>query len=211
VTRVARIDDLPLINEGHAWRAVRQPLGINAFGVNAFTADEDTEVIEDHDETGGNAAGHEELYVVVRGHARFTVDGEDIDAPAGTLVFVDDPASRRGAHATADGTIVLVVGGRAGEVYAPSPWEVSSYAAYLATHGEPERALALAREVVEAHPDNPAAFYNAACTESLAGERDAALEHLARAVELEPKAVEWAAGDSDLDAIRDDPRFPAGP
>lgn len=45
------------------------------------------------------------------GHAIFTVDGDELDAPAGTLVFVR-PALIRSARATADGTAMLVVGGR---------------------------------------------------------------------------------------------------
>jgi tetratricopeptide (TPR) repeat protein len=190
---------------------VREPLGITAFGVNAYSAAEPGEVVvEDHDETGGGAGRHEELYVVLRGHARFTVDGEEIDAPAGTLVFVPDPVSRRVAHAVEAGTVVLVVGGRTGEPFRPSPWERSSLAAAFAQHGEHERALALAREVAEAHPDNGSALYNVACAEARAGARDAALEHLRRAVELDPRAASWAADDSDLDALRDDPAFPRG-
>jgi tetratricopeptide (TPR) repeat protein len=210
VTRVARIDDLLVATEHPDRRAVRQELGIRAFGVNAFSGDAGAVVIEEHDEIGPNAGRHEELYVVQRGHARFTVDGEEIDAPAGTLVFVEDPASRRVAHATEDGTVVLVFGGTPGEVFTPSPWDVSSYAGALAVRGEHERALVLAREVLELHPDNVTAVYNAACVEALAGLPEEALAHLARAVELEPKSAEWAAGDSDFDPIRDDPRFPRG-
>lgn len=59
--------------------------------------------------------GHEELYVVVRGHARFTIDGEDLDAPAGTLVFLPEPEAKRVATALEDGTIVMAVGGAVGE------------------------------------------------------------------------------------------------
>jgi tetratricopeptide (TPR) repeat protein len=210
VTRVARIDELPIATRHPDRRAVRQELGIRSFGVNAFTADAGALVVEEHDEVGPNAGRHEELYVVQRGHARFTVDGEEIDAPAGTLVFVDDPTSRRAARATEDGTVVLVIGGTPGQAYTPSAWDVSSYAAALALRGEHDRALTLAREVLETHPDNTSAVYNAACVEALAGRREDALHHLARAVEMEPKAAEWAAGDSDLDAIRDDPRFPRG-
>jgi hypothetical protein len=52
-------------------------------------------------------------------------------------------------------------------------------------------------------------LYNVACAEALIGEREAALEHLARAVAIEPEAGEWARDDRDFDAIRDDPRFAA--
>ena len=63
-------------------------------------------------------------------------------------------------------------------------------------------------EAVAEHPGNPAVLYNAACFESLAGRREAALEHLAAALERDPKMRAWAAEDVDFDPIRDDPAFP---
>ena len=53
--------------------------------------------------------------------------------------------------------------------------------------------------------------YNLACYGAMAGRREVALEHLRRAVEGNPATLEWAATDSDLDPIRDDPAFPATP
>ena len=67
------------------WKPVRRTLGVGAFGVNAYAADAGQQVVEDHDETGSGAGGHEELYVVMRGHARFTLDGDDVEAPAGGM------------------------------------------------------------------------------------------------------------------------------
>ena len=46
-------------------------------------------------------------------------------------------------------------------------------------------------------------LYNLACYESLAGRRDAALGHLRRAFDLHPPFRELAAGDADLEPIRD--------
>src|SRR6185437_4565713 len=64
-------------------RPLRRELGITAFGVNAYSADEPgNAVIAGHREPGGP----EELYVVVSGHATFTVGEDTVDAPAGTLV-----------------------------------------------------------------------------------------------------------------------------
>jgi hypothetical protein len=57
------------------------------------------------------------------GHAVFTIDGNDVDAPAGTLVFVRDPALLRSARATEDDTAIVVIGGRPGAAYAISNWE----------------------------------------------------------------------------------------
>jgi adenylate cyclase len=72
-----------------------------------------------------------------------------------------------------------------------------------------ERARRALAEALREHGDHPSVLYNAACAEALLGDREAALEHLAAAIAAEPKAREWAAGDSDLDALRDDPAFPA--
>ena len=94
------------------FRPIRRALGITGFGINGYTADAGERVIEEHDETGAGAGGHEELYLVLAGAARFELDGREIDAPAGSLVFVPDPATRRGAVATAAGTTVVVIGGR---------------------------------------------------------------------------------------------------
>jgi tetratricopeptide (TPR) repeat protein len=206
--RVARLDDLPaasIIDGTITWRPVRRELGIGAFGINAYTAARaGGDLIEDHDETGGASGRHEELYVVLRGHARFTVDGEEIDAPAGPFVFVGDRTSRRSAVAVADDTAALVVGGVVGEAFRSSPWEGSALAAAFAQQGDFGRALTLAREAISEHGDNGGAVYNAACAEALAGDRAAALEHLLRAIELDPRCAEWAKTDADLDPIRDD-------
>jgi hypothetical protein len=183
---------------------VRIPLGIDAFGVNAYGAREaGGRVIEEHDELGAGAGRHEELYVVLSGHARFTVDGEELDAPAGTLVFVRDPASRRGATAAAPDTTVLVVGGTVGKAFEPSPWESWLEALPFYTAEDYERAREVMARALESHPDNPNVLYNLACCEALAGYPDDAVAHLSRAAELDPRVAEWAAKDSDLDPIRD--------
>lgn len=108
------------------WKPLRHDLGIGAFGVNAWVAPKAGDrAIERHDEApeDGGSAGHEELYVVIGGAARFTVDGEELDAPAGTLVFVSDPSLTREAIATEPNTTVLVVGAARGVAFEPSDWE----------------------------------------------------------------------------------------
>ena len=200
--RVARLDD---IERRGRMIPVREQLGIHAFGVNAFTPNEDGTLINDHDEAGSR---QEELYVVLEGKATFEVDGETFDAPAGTLVSVP-PESRR--KATGEG-VVLALGGTTGEAYQSLDWgEAWSFQSEsMAAYGE-ERygdAFETVRRGLEQVPDSPGLNYNYACFAALNGETgDDVYYHLKKAVELFPPFREQARGDGDLVAVRDDPRF----
>jgi tetratricopeptide (TPR) repeat protein len=189
-------------------RPVRLHFGINSFGINAYSARAGERVIEEHDELGHGAGRHEELYFVATGHATFELGGEEVDAPAGTAVFVRDPAVRRGAVAKDADTTVLVVGGVPGRAFEPSPWEAWLAAKPLLDAGQPDRGAAVFLQALERHPGNSNVLYNLACFESLAGRPDDALAHLTEAIELDPRMREWARADEDFAAIRDDPRFP---
>ena len=117
----------PNINDG-AFHLVRRHFDVQAFGVNAARGNAGDEMIEQHresDDEANETNGHEELFAVTSGHALFTVDGEEIDAPAGTIVFVRDPAVLRGARAVADGTTIFMVGGPSDEPYTVSRWETA--------------------------------------------------------------------------------------
>jgi tetratricopeptide (TPR) repeat protein len=192
---------------GYDWHSIRHHFDIRAFGVNANVAVEPGAIVEEHDETHGDG-GQEELYVVLTGHATFTVDGEKVDAPKGTLVFVRDPAVKRAAVAHAVGTTILCVGGRPGQPFRVSTWEYSRRAAVRAEAGEPEEAVRIMEEVLAERPDDPVLLYDLACFESLAGRKEEALEHLRVALEAQPSLAEHARDDTDLDPIRDDRRFP---
>ena len=205
----ANLTDLPHLEGEFGTIPVRIPLGITSFGVNAYFPGEDRRVIEEHDELGAGAGRHEELYFVARGHAVFTLGGEEVDAPVGTLVFVSDPAVRRGATATEADTVVLVAGGVPGRAFEPSPWEAWLEAAPHLQAGRPEEAVAVLERALQAHAGNGNVLYNLACVEALAGRHDAALAHLGEALAADPRTREWAKSDSDFDAIREDPRFPA--
>jgi tetratricopeptide (TPR) repeat protein len=188
---------------------VRRRLGVQAFGVNAYTAENaGDEIVEEHDETGSGAGHHEELYFVAAGRVAFTVAGEQIDAPAGTFVFVRDPKARRHGVAQEPRSTVLAIGGRRGEPFEVSPWEHYFAAIPHAKAGDWARAVKITAEGLARYPDNPSMLFNHACFEAQAGRRADALAHLRRAVELDPKVREWAQTDEDLDAIRDDPGFP---
>jgi tetratricopeptide (TPR) repeat protein len=208
--RVARVDDLEAIEAaGGLFRPIRRRLGVRAFGINAYTGrSAGDRVIERHTETGGGAGRHEELYLVLSGRAAFTVDGEEIDAPAGTLVFVPDLESERAAVAREPDTTVVVVGAPAGSPLPISPFEYWFPAEPAYRAGDYERAIAIASEGLREWPDHGSLHYNLACYHALAGHREEALEHLRTAVAREPRAAGWAAGDADLDSIRDDPGFP---
>jgi quercetin dioxygenase-like cupin family protein len=195
-------------HEGRLRMHVRSTLGIQGFGVNAFGATEaDVPVIREHDESSPWSNGHEELYVVVAGHATFTVAGEAIDAPAGTLVFVSDRNAKRAAVARAAGTRVLAFGGTPGEPYRISAGEASGdwYAHYEAK--EYEEGLAILQSTLADYPGNPFLYYHMACCESMLGRRDEALEHLELALAAHAPFVETARDDRDLDPVREDPRF----
>jgi tetratricopeptide (TPR) repeat protein len=205
--RIQEIEPIPVVDGQLAWRPVRRTLGIQAFGINAYTADAGELVVEEHDETGHGAGHHEELYVVVSGRATFTVEGKEIDAPPGTLVFLDDPKERRGAVATADGTTVLAIGGARGEAYRVSPWEYTFGSTPAWQHGNWDEAERLLREGLDAHPGNASLLYNLACVLAQSGKTDEAIDLLGEALDTEPKYRQYVETDTDLDPLRSDPRF----
>jgi hypothetical protein len=115
----------PEVPEGVAtWHAVRAAFGIGSFGVNAYVAASAGDVFtSEHDELDTR---HEELFFVANGHATFTIAGEAVEAPAGTFVYVRDPAVGRGATAREPGTVLLALGGEPGRAYEISLWERES-------------------------------------------------------------------------------------
>ena len=122
---VAHISELPAARPTGPgepeWRPVRRHFGIQAFGTNAYVARAAGDpVVEEHVEAD---TGHEELYLVLSGQATFTVEGEDADAPSGTLVFVPDPRARRSAIASEPGTTVIAFGATPGAAFEVSSWE----------------------------------------------------------------------------------------
>ena len=205
------IDPVPVLDGQLLWRPLRATLGVRAFGVNAYTARAAGDlVVEEHDERGTGSGHHEELYVVVAGHARFTIGGEEVDAPAGACVFLPDPAVTRAAVAVEPATTVLAIGATVGEPYRVSAWEYFFRAAPHAAAGDWEGAAAVTAEGLPDHADNAALLYNLACFEARAGRLDDAMGHLRAAAAADPEHVEqWAAEDRDLDALRDREGFPA--
>lgn len=209
----AALDELepaPLIapgatDDGRERLDVRRRLGITSFGIQAFRAPSGVDVIREHDETLLGEAGQEELYLVLNGGATFEIDGESLEAPAGSLVHVK-PTAKRKATAKDASTTILVVGGTPGKAYEPAPEEArEAFAAY--DKGDYETAIAKQRVVLEKRPDDPVAHFNAGCFAARAGRVGDAIDHLRRAVEINDRVRELVATDEDLDSIRDDPRF----
>jgi tetratricopeptide (TPR) repeat protein len=184
---------------------VRRRLGVTSFGVQAFRAPKDVEVVREHDETLLGENGQEELYLVLNGAATFEIDGESFDAPEGSLVHVH-PTAKRKATSRDEGTTILVVGGTPGKAYEPAPEEAA--AAFIAYNAaDYETALAKQQIVVAKRPNDPIAFFNAGCFAARAGHGDEAIEHLRRAVATNERIKELIETDEDLDSVRDDPRF----
>jgi quercetin dioxygenase-like cupin family protein len=201
----SRLDD---IEQRDTWIPVRSHFGIGAFGTNAYRAKQAGDaVIGEHSEM---MSKHEELYVVLDGHATFTVAGDEIDAPAGTLVFVSDPEARRGAIAKEAGTTVLVVGATAGKAYEVEPWEESweegQEAMALYREQKYAEAADVLREAVTRFPDSAGLYYNLACFDSMAGAEPAAVAaSLSRSIELHAGFRDYAREDTDFDPVREKP------
>ena len=207
---VDELEPAPLIapgatDDGRQRFDVRRRFGITSFGTNAYRAPSEVDVIREHDETLLGEAGQEELYIVLNGAATFEIDGDAVDAPAGSLVLVQPTAKRR-AISKQDGTTILVVGATPGEAFEPAPDEAGeAMIAYGA--GDYETAVAKQLVVVEKRPNDAVAYFNAACFEARAGQADKAIEHLQRAVEANERIKDLIRTDEDLDSIREDPRF----
>jgi len=201
VTRIKEIEGTDY-RENTSLRPVRHHLGITAFGTNAWTAAaEGDRLMPEHEEDEGS----EELYVVLRGRARFEIAGETVDAPAGMLVFVE-PETSRTAFAEEAGTTVLAVGSRVGQPYEAGGWEVWAefHPAYEA--GEYDAVIDRARETLETS-GYATPLYNLACCEALSGRTDDAIAHLRVAIERRPSLRDVAKEDTDLDALREEPGF----
>jgi hypothetical protein len=203
---VAHLDEIDEISDGRCpSRPVRHHFGITSFGVNAWTGrNAGDRIINEHDEDEED--GNEELYFVQRGRARFELDDEQVDAPAGTLVFAR-PGVKRTAFAEEPGTTIVALGGVPGKAYEPVGWELWAPLGALYQSGEYAEVADRGRELADAHPEYPALIYNVACCESLAGRKAEAIEHLRLALDGSERFRSLAVEDSDFDPIREEPAF----
>jgi hypothetical protein len=195
--KTLRIDDvegLPVLGS-LVWKPIRKTLGVTAFGINAYVAaNAGDEVVEEHTE---EQLGHEEIYAVIRGHAVFTVDGEEVDAPWGTLVYLDDVTQKRHAIAKEPGTTVLAIGGVPGR-HDISPWEYWFPALPAMNAGDYDTARTILENALQEF-DHSSIRYNLACVEARSGNGDRALELLATCSE---RHRAMAHDDEDFASIR---------
>ncbi len=198
--RLDEIDPIPVVDGTLLWRPVRRTLDIGAFGMNAYVAhNAGDDVVEEHTE---QSLGHEEIYFVLAGRATFTLDDETLDAPAGTFVFVRDPAVKRHARAEEPETAVLAVGGPREAAYEPSPWEDCFAAEQHRAAGDYE---AYAEELEDASSSIPTIPRR--CTTSPARRRSPGGRTM-------PSSISRARAQAELDARQDEElapsRLPAG-
>ena len=205
--RVLSIDDLDRLKSTDGELTLlplRRTIGFRPFGVNAWLGEHTgDQVIERHREPDGD----EELYVVVRGRASFTLGEEAFEAPAGTLVHAK-PGMLREAIALEDDTVVLAVGAKQGTVWEPAGWEDFYVAFAHRAAGRVDEGRAVVADALARQPGTWQGPYNAACFEALAGDDDAAFAHLQVAYGRAPATIaKYAAGDGDLARLQSDPRW----
>ena len=203
---VAHLDEIEQFEDaGCRYLPIRHHLGITAFGVTAWTAPSAGDrVVNEHDD--GDPTADEELFLVLRGHAVFELDGDRVDAPAGTLVFAR-PGTKRTASATQDGTTVLLLEGTPGKAYEARGWELWAPLVPAYEAGEYAEVADRLSALVAVSPQYPMLFFNLACCESRCGRTSQALEHLRRAVDVSEEFRGSAKDDPDLDPIRGEPAF----
>ena len=206
---VATLDDVAHGDEHHGRvrHSLRKHFDIQSFGVHATRAVRgDGQVIGEHTEDGIGSRAQEELYVVLSGKATFTLDGEEVKASPGTMVFAR-PGVKRSAIAHEEGTTVLVVGNTPGEAFRLSPYELVEpmWESYRAE--DFEGAAAILEGILAEYPGEPLALFNLACCESRLGRTGQALEHLERAVAADVRFRAMAREDDDFTALRGQKRF----
>ena len=209
--KVLRIDDIPSPDYGGDpdWKPLRAELGLTAFGASAYVGNRGDALVGKHGERPGAGAGeHEELYVLVRGRATFTLEGEEVDVQPGTVVLAL-PGELREARAEEDGTMVVVVGAPAGAAYEIAPWEYGFGARRARLLDDVEELERVASEGTARYGDHFTMLFGRACVAAQRGRNDEALEVLNAAIEQFDGLRETARAEPMLAPVRADPRFPA--
>jgi tetratricopeptide (TPR) repeat protein len=202
----AQHDEIDEITDGRVpWRPIRHHFGIESFGLNVFNGKEAGDrLINEHDESDD---AQEEIYFVHAGRARFELDDETLDAPAGTFVYAE-PGVKRTAFAEEPNTVLLATGGVPGKAYETHGWEIWAPLQPLYQAGEYDQVADRLDTDLPEDAKWPMLHYNAACIYSLTGRKEKAITHIRRAMELAPDNVRgYAENDDDLANIREEPEF----
>lgn len=202
---VARVDKIDALADGrYRYRPIRHHFGITSFGVTAWVADSSGDaIINDYDE-GSEPA--EELFIVVSGRAVFELEGEQLEATPGTLVFTRQGA-RRTAVAAEPATTILVFDGTPGKGYDATGWELWAPLRPLYDNGDYAELSTRLNQAIAANPQYPMLVYNLACCESLRGHSAEAITQLRRAIDTSEKFRADARHDADFVPIHTEPEF----
>jgi mannose-6-phosphate isomerase-like protein (cupin superfamily) len=195
--KVVRLEDVEAVawrGTELTWRPLRAALGATLVGISAYTTSRaGQEVVEDHIESR-DGRGHEEVYVVLRGRAAFTLDGERMVAGPETFLVVD-PEVRRSAVSLDPETVVLAIGGPKNFEAAASEW-IDRARPYL--HDDPPRARAIIDELRRERPDSPAVHLGEALFAAAQGDQAAARQRLAEGITTTPKLRDYALTEPSL-------------
>jgi uncharacterized cupin superfamily protein len=122
--RLVRLAEVPEVERAYGrWQPLNERLGVRAFGVNAVAMEPGDGADMTHDEAD---CGHQEMYVVVQGRARFRLGDEEVEAGPGDVVSVPDPAQTRNYWAVEPGTRILCVGAAPGPDHPYGAWITES-------------------------------------------------------------------------------------
>jgi hypothetical protein len=200
--QLEEVEAVPWRGSELIWRPVRSALGTRVVGIAAYTAERAGQpLIEEHceDEDG---RGHEEIYVVLSGTATFTLDGERLDAVAGTFVLVS-PQVHRSAVAGEPGSAILAIGGPSTFLPAESEW-IERARPHI--RSDPKLAAELVDDLRVAQPDSPGLLVADALLALGRGEQQLALDCVADVLRRWPQAEPALRADPDLGPALTDPR-----
>lgn len=100
------------------WLLARRSLGVGSFGLNIVEIPPG-ESIPEHDELGRD---QEEVFAVLDGTATFIVDGQELEAPAGTYLRLDPAPTRTARNDGADAVQLLIISAPRTSGYQPMDW-----------------------------------------------------------------------------------------
>ncbi len=152
------------------------------------------------------AKGDLESAAKLYGHAS-RIDPDDYQAPLLVAQIYDD------LNCSEEATLMRRRGVRAAERRLQEHPE-DPRALYMGANaqvglGETEQGVRWAERALELEPEEPMVVYNVGCVFSMAGEVDRALDCVEKSVRSRPAFVDWLRQDSNLDPLRDHPRFQA--